>query len=125
MRNLDYYRSLQRPATDVKVGDEVTVYMQVRGYEETGVVTSVARVWITVKALREYRFRRDTQYEGKNDFGCRFKTPEQAEFDQHLRQAERVLRDHRVDVVSRAIVPDGHLIAMADLLTALDTPEES
>lgn len=51
-----------------------------------------------------------------------FKTPEQAEFDHLVKAAKRVLRDHRVEVVSRAKVPDGHLIAIADLLEEIDLP---
>lgn len=124
MRDLDYYRNLRRPAADVNVGDDVVIATTYRpllpGFY--GHVTNAARVWITVRAAGygEYRFRRDTQADKDDHY--RFATPEQEEYDKRATVAEHVLRDHRVNVQSHGKVPDGHLIALADLLTALDQP---
>jgi hypothetical protein len=125
MRDLDYYRSLKRPAADVSADDEVIVHLMYRAGSFSGRVTKTARVWINVRApgYGEYRFRLDTQTDGLGQY--RFATPEQYEFDERLKAAQRVLREHRVDVLSQAMVPDGHLIAMADLLAALDTPADT
>ena len=123
MHGLDYYRSLKRPAADVKVGDEVAVHATYRDTMFWGRVTAVARVWITVQSagVSKYRFRRDTQVD--TDGHYRFAMPEQVEFDERVKQAKKALYDRGMSTHSR-VLSDGHLIAVADLLTALDTPSD-
>lgn len=121
MRDLDFYRNLRRPAADVNVGDDVRVQDFTRNRFDWGRVTKVARVWITVKtpAYGEQQFRRDN---GNSKVGeCRFATCAQVEFDGDVVAATKLLNDRRVETFT-AHLPDAHLIALADLLHALDQP---
>jgi hypothetical protein len=123
IQDLDYYRNLQRPAPGVEVGDDVVVTSRhIPGDERWGRVTNVARVWITVKlpADDEQLFRLDTQH--SKDGRDQFDTAAQLEHDKLVEAAKKALRDRQIDVSSRAQLPDGHLIAMADLLAALGQP---
>lgn len=86
---------------DVKVGDTVIVYERLnRGHsEQQGIVTKVARVWITVDTGRERRFRRDTQMDGAEiGYPAQFFTPAQWVEKQQADEADAYLREQGIEV---------------------------
>lgn len=91
------------PLGDIKVGDRVHVTRHTRELYE-GVVTKVARVWITVARVgaeewSQDRFRKDTQDTG-DAYGSytRFETPEQYAWSRRESAAYAFLREQKIDV---------------------------
>lgn len=121
MRDLDYYRNLRRPAADVAADDEVAIKALYNDRIDWGRVVKTGRVWLTIKTPghSEQQFHRSTQM-GKDEH-YRFVTPEQYEFDQQVKAAEKALSDRRISMTG-ASLSAAQVIAMADLLAALDQP---
>lgn len=139
MRDLDEYRNLRRPALSVEVGDEVVIAdngtRDLRRSTTRGRVEKVGPVWITVsvrasrttgKKDREYRFHRDTQSQSESHGGwggLQFATLEQHKHDLRVIRAWKVLIARNFVFQPRSKqLPDGQLIAVAELLTELEKP---
>lgn len=119
MRDLDFYRNLRRPAADVKVGDDVvitSVYTP-RCIEQAIVTRADKWIGATTKRGQDLLFRHATAGSGDERLG----TAEQAGHDARVLMAVGRLTARGIKMQFSEF-PDAHLIAMADLLTALDQP---
>jgi hypothetical protein len=121
VENLDYYRSLKRPTVDVAVGDEavVTSVYSPRRTEQARITSSVSQ-WVTALSGhgQELLFTREAAGVGDERLAA---AGDQADHDSRVKAAVELLGDRGIKMCFRDFA-DGHLIAMADLLPALDTP---
>jgi len=121
---------IERPTLGtLSKGDKVIVIEPMRrqpAREHAGVVTKVARVWITVKHEyggfpREARFRLDTQDDGgDSNYRWHFVTPEQKAYDDRMNAARTVLRDAGIQLDHRSpLQSDAMTLALAERVAAL------
>lgn len=120
---------VERPRAELHVGDQVIVYGRAGGRSNTrdpGRIAKIGRAWVTIGEGRTaQRFHRDSQ-RAESGYGSPgyFCTPDQDEYDRAVSAARRALVEHGL-IVGRcpngARVPDGHVLAIAALLDALDS----
>lgn len=127
---------IERPALGtLKVGDKVIVIEPMHrqpNREYDGIVTKVARVWITVEHEygmypREARFRLDTQDDGNGStYRWRFVTPEQRAWDGLLAGARAVLADAGVEIArwtTSGWNAPGGILKLAELIKSVSAEE--